>query len=306
MKEFSVKLGYNKKSITHKNGNIIDFYIKSTKDNKAQKPLFLYLLGSGPCPVEYKVDNGISSSILFNQESIAKKFHLVIVTKPFIPFCTDESFEVPDKYYEIDSLDYYAETNSEVINYLIKNGIVDRSKIVICGASSGADVASKVALINKNITHVACIAGCGLLQSYNFIIEVRKEFRNGKISEKEADEQINYIFSEIEKIYANPNSLEKFWGHTYKYWYSFIQESSLERLLKLDIPIFIGKGTEDINSCIEGTDIIPIEFIRHNKNNLTYKSYWGANHQFLKVNNNRTENLLNKVISDFWNWLEKN
>ncbi|MEA2097280.1 MAG: hypothetical protein U9P73_11405, partial [Candidatus Cloacimonadota bacterium] len=237
---------------------------------------------------------------------ITEKYQLVILTKPFIPFYIDNDFQIPQKYYETDSLDYQAKINSLVIDYLIDKRLIDSSKIVVCGVSHGSDVATQVALINKNVTHLACISGNGLLQTYNFINDVRKEYRNGKISESEAEKQIQYLFTQFKKIYANPDSLQKWWGHTYKYWYSFFKESTINKLLKLSIPIFFAKGTEDESGCIEGSDIIPIEFIRYNKNNLTYKSYWGVDHMFKRNKGKRIESKHKIMTSDFWSWLENN
>lgn len=306
MEDYISKYGFTKKTIQQENDEQINFYIKGNEESQKPKPLFLYIIGSGPCSIFMKNNKQIGSSIIFNFKEITEKYQLVVLTKPYIPFYIGDNFQVPQKYYETDSLDYQAKCNSLVIDFLIDNKLIDSSKIVVCGVSHGSDVASQIALINKNVTHLACIAGNGLLQTYNFINDVRKEYRNGNMSESEAEKQTQYLFTKFQKIYANPTSMKKWWGHTYKYWFSFFKESTLNRLLKLKIPIFFAKGTEDRSGCIEGTDIIPIEFIRHNKDNLTYKSYWGVNHMFQKNEEKQVESKHKTVTSDFWNWLENN
>ncbi len=306
MEDYVSKYGFIKKIIKQDDSEQIIFYIKGYEEPKKPKPLFLYIMGSGPCSIMMKIKDQIGSSIIFNFKEITEKFQLVVLTKPFISFYTNNDFQIPQKYYETDSLDYQAKTNSLVIDYLIEKKLIDSSKIVVCGVSHGSDVATQVALINKNVTHLACIAGNGLLQTYNFLNDVRKKYRNGKISESEAEKQTQYLFTQFKKIYANPTSPKKWWGHTYKYWYSFFKESTVNRLLKLSIPIFFAKGTEDESGCIEGSDIIPIEFIRHNKDNLTYKSYWGVNHMFKKNEGKQIESKHKIVTSDFWNWIDNN
>lgn len=306
MEDYVSKYGFTKNSIPQENVNPINFYIKDDSKSKNPKPFFLYIMGSGPCSIMMQVKDKIGSSVIFNFKEITEKYQLVILTKPFISFYTNNDFQIPQKYYETDSLDYQAKTNSLVIDYLIEKKLIDSSKIVVCGVSHGSDVAVQVALINKNVTHLACIAGNGLLQTYTFLNDVRKEYRNGKISESEAEKQTQYLFTQFKKIYANPNSLQKWWGHTYKYWYSFFKESTLNKLLKLSIPIFFAKGTEDESGCIEGSDIIPIEFIRHNKENLMYKAYWGADHMFKTNIGKRVESKHKIVTKDFWDWLENN
>ena len=298
MEYYVSKYGFIKNVIYRENVNPINFYIKDDNKSKKPKPLFLYIMGSGPCSIMMQVKDQIGSSIIFNFKEITKSFQLAIVTKPFIPFYTNNDFQIPQEYYETDSLDYQAKVNSLVIDYLIENKLIDSSKVIVCGVSHGSDVATQVALINKNVTHLACIAGNGLLQTYNFLNDVRKDYRNGKVSESEAEKQTQYLFAQFKKIYTNPDSLQKWWGHTHKYWYSFFKESTINKLLQLSVPIFFAKGTEDKNGCIEGSDIIPIEFIRSNKNNLTYKSYWGEDHMF--------ENKIKNVKKDFWDWLDKN
>lgn len=306
MEDYVSEYGFTKNSIHQENVNSINFYIKDDSKSKNPKPLFLYIMGSGPCSIMMQVKDQIGSSVIFRFKEITEKYKLVVLTKPFIPFYINEDFHIPQKYYETDSLDYQAKCNSLVIDYLIDKRLIDSSKIVVCGVSHGSDVATQVALINKNVTHLSCIAGNGLLQTYNFLYDVRKEYRNSKISESEAEKQTQYLFTQFKKIYANPNSLQKWWGHTYKYWYSFFKESTINKLLKLSIPIFFAKGTEDINGCIEGSDIIPIEFIRHNKENLVYKAYWGADHLFKTNFGKQVGSKHKRVTKDFWDWLENN
>lgn len=71
------------------------------------------------------------------------------------------------------------------------------------------------------------------------------------------------------------------------------------------IPIFVGYGTRDITA--RYCDLLPLDFIRHQKTNLTHKPYLGYDHGFFKVGsdgkpdwNNR---ILFKVIKDAMDWV---
>ncbi|MEA2096450.1 MAG: hypothetical protein U9P73_07140, partial [Candidatus Cloacimonadota bacterium] len=80
------KYGFSKKTIQRNNIESFDFYIKDSGESKTPKPLFLYIIGSGPCSIMMQVKDKISSSVIFRFEKITEKYQLVILTKPFIPF----------------------------------------------------------------------------------------------------------------------------------------------------------------------------------------------------------------------------
>lgn len=140
MEDYVSKYGFTENSIQQEDGNFINFFIKDDNKSKKPKPLFIYIMGSGACSIMMRVGNQTVSSIIFNFREITEKYQLVILTKPFIPFYTNNDFQIPQKYYETDSLDYQAKTNSLVIDYLIDKKLIDSSKIVVCGVSHGSDV----------------------------------------------------------------------------------------------------------------------------------------------------------------------
>ncbi|WP_395373884.1 hypothetical protein [Marinicella sp. W31] len=81
----------------------------------------------------------------------------------------------------------------------------------------------------------------------------------------------------------------------------------LESLLVTQIPIFFAIGTADENVPIESAYIVTIEFLRHGKNNLTFKQYVGFDHNALMVDESgHSVDRWNQVTDDFFNWLSKN
>lgn len=81
-------------------------------------------------------------------------------------------------------------------------------------------------------------------------------------------------------------SPDKMWDeNSYLSYVSFYQ-SPVKHLLKLNIPIYIAVGTKDKNVAVENTHIIPLEFIRHRKKNLTFKQFGNYDHNFVEKLNN--------------------
>ena len=52
----------------------------------------------------------------------------------------------------------------------------------------------------------------------------------------------------------------------------------LQNLLKIDKPIFVAMGTADKSVPIESIYLIPVEFIRKGKDNLTFNTYPNLSH----------------------------
>ncbi|MDA3814039.1 MAG: hypothetical protein PF570_07290, partial [Candidatus Cloacimonetes bacterium] len=86
MEDYVSKYGFIKRIIKQDDSEQIIFYVKGYEESKKLKPLFLYIMGSGPCSIMMKIKDQIGSSIIFNFKEITEKFQLVVLTKHFIPF----------------------------------------------------------------------------------------------------------------------------------------------------------------------------------------------------------------------------
>jgi pimeloyl-ACP methyl ester carboxylesterase len=255
-----------------------------------QKPLLVYMDGSGNFPLYYKTKSGkYSTSVPLDIKKYAKDFYVVLISKPNIPFSDTLQYSASgrryypenDMYRELYSLDWRAKTASKAINFLINTLPVDKKKIIVMGYSEGSQVAPAVAVINKKVTHVVCFAGNALNQLYDFIIETRLSAYINEITQEQAQKTIDSLYTEYEKIYADPVSTGKTWfGETYLKWSSFTKTTPLENMLKLNIPILYIAGSKDENQTILDMDYAKLEFLRKGKKNLTYKVYPGCDHYF--------------------------
>lgn len=115
---------------------------------------------------------------------------------------------------------------------------------------------------------------------YDFVLQERLMSFNGEQDNSTTQQNIDSLYRDFESIFEEPNSRSQLWrDETYYRWASFSDETPLENMLKLKIPIYLVAGGKDIwNSFIMNTDYAQIEFLRYGKRNLTYKVYPNANH----------------------------
>jgi hypothetical protein len=99
----------------------IDILIKSKKgDENKSKPIFLFCQGSQPQPLIKYNEQRTYGVFPFRTDSLENNFHIVIISKPFVPVIADtknlskemcvkdpETGKFPKKYSDRNYLDYY-------------------------------------------------------------------------------------------------------------------------------------------------------------------------------------------------------
>lgn len=295
----------------------VNYYL-SLDSNNTKKPLLVYLDGSGAYPLFQQMENGIGSTVVIDFQNLKKDYQILLISKPGVPFIDqvkiDENgipiYNEPKEYNEKLSQQWRVETANAIINHIIKNKAIDESKVIVLGFSEGAQVAPELAYKNKKITHLLLFGGNGLNQLFDPITTLRMKAYSNQITQEQAQDEIDSLFNEYEKIYKDPTAINKYWwGHTYKRWASFTQKDPYKYLLEIDIPIYIANGSLDENSVLSA-DYIKLEFIKNNKSNLTYKTYPNYDHQFneLITKNGKVIKAtpkLNEVMSSAFLWLKK-
>ncbi len=266
-----------------------EVHITKTKDEE-KKPLLVYLDGSGNFPMYYRNKEGrTSSSLALRIRNYSKDYIIAVISKPGIPIYdtlryTESGrayYPENEQYTQLYSLDWRAETASAAIDYITKNKNVDREHIIVMGYSEGSQVAPRVAVLNKKVTHVVCFVGNALNQLYDFILQARLSAEKGEITPEEGQYIVDSLYTEYAKIYKDPESVSQRWyGATYKKWASFSATTPLENMLKLNIPILYLAGGKDNNQTILDMDYARLEFLRKGKTNLTYKVYPNCDHYF--------------------------
>lgn len=312
------KLGYSSYSIDDPQLGRVNYYVRNP-DKNPNKPLLIYLDGSGPYPLFQRMKQGFGSTLMIQDKQLLAKFNLVLISKPGVPFVDDvemdkatgmPNYDPPEEYTRRLSLDWRVDSAKAVVDELLGKHGMQPEKLIVIGISEGFHVGAKLAAIEPRITHVGLFVGNGLNQFYDFTIAERMKAERGERSPTDAQTEIELLIQTAKEIYAEPESTEKFWmGHTYKRWASFGSSAPLEFLLKVKSPIFVACCSLDKNTSIVSADYIPLEFAKRGRSNLTYKVY-PYEHSFLErvVDKNGQANGVNshfeEVLNEFVTWLD--
>lgn len=254
----------------------------------------------------------------FDYKKFLNEYYFVEISKPGIPifsstadsnyfYIDPETRQTPKKYWNNNYLDYYVTAANDVINFLIDQKWVDKSKLVIAGHSQGSKLVSKLGAINKQVTHVVYLAGNPLGRFDQNVRQFRREALLGKISSEEAQKNIDRLYLQWKKMCLNANNTDRTTGDSFKTITSF-SEPLLPYLLKINVPVFVGYGTNDITA--DYCDLLPLDFDRLGKTNLTLKPYLDCDHNFSKVTYSKAgeiiskEDLWEKVSDDIFKWIK--
>jgi esterase/lipase len=306
----------------------INYHIHIDKASKEITGFILFFQGSGPQPlfqISTKMDtlktnvNDIVrnkdiqerapySSAPFDLGRIPLNLAFVLISKKGIPLIVNsEKFKVPRTYYENESLDYRVWQGNTVINHIIQQQIKKREKVIIIGYSEGSDVVAKLGTINKEITHIGFWSGGGNARYYDFALSIRKEVQKGKLTESQGKSKIDFLLSKLKEIQKNKNSTVGFWQDNGYHKWSKYSEHPIYNLLKITIPIFVTVCGKDESVPIESAYLIPIEFTRKKKENLTFKVYPDYDSSFMaSCQNEEMEHHWMDVFQEFIKWTDEN
>lgn len=305
-----------------KDKDVIDFIVIDTV-LATKKPVFLFCQGSLPLPLFVKSDHeptwmiggGVTN---FDIEKIKKYYHLVVISMPKTPVIVDEKHlnksycyipnpdkpEEFDREYELaDYLENYQKRGNAVLKYLQKQKWVDNSKLIVAGHSQGSKVASAIAVSNKKVTLLGLFGANPFGRIDQLVRDNRKAAETKQISWKEADVAIERNYQMLRNSY-NADSLKV---KPYLLAWKSFSRPQINDWLKIKIPTYLAYATNDIASDL--CDLVPIFYIQHAKNNLTYKRYSNLEHNFFEVNEdgsaNQDKEHWPEVMDDFVNWTLK-
>ncbi|MCC9165256.1 alpha/beta hydrolase [Pontibacter harenae] len=291
-------------------GDTANFYIYNPENIEKTK-VFLFLQGSKPAPMISSTDN---VECCFNNfpksemKRMPKEYAFVYIQKVGVPYYANtDHFTTSAKFIERNNVLDRADVANKVLNY-VTNKIYPKATVVaVMGHSEGSDVAARLAFINKKVTHLCFASGNGAPQMFNDVLFIRRKMHKGEISAAEAQAQIDSYFTGMDRVFKKPNSVtDIFRGNTYQ-WHYAINKPPIENLLKLKIPIFLTIGSDDEAVPIEASDYIKSEFVRLQKNNLTYKVYPNSNHSYVEtLPNGESKDHWSELFDDFAEFIKNN
>ena len=304
------EFGYRHIVLKYKTDNV-DILIKSKKgEENVPKPLFFFCQGSLPQPlIKYHADD-VYGIFPFNADSLSKKYHLIIVSKPYIPIVADyktlspgfnyvdSSGKFPKEYSDRNLLSYYVPRNIAILKYLQKQKWVTTPQLVAAGHSEGSTVAAKMAADYKKITHLIYASGNPMGRIMSIIGQSRAN-ETDTDSTKFGEEGIKYW----ESVVQNKSNMNGSQGDTPKATFEFSQPP-IEYLGKLKIPVLVSYGTKDWSAPFN--DFMRVNFFQQGKINFTFQPYIETEHNFfpLTVDNKPNYDIFNwdKVANDWLKW----
>ena len=307
------EFGFRHIVFKYKSDNV-DILIKSKKgEENYRKPLFFFCQGSLPKPLIKYHEDDVYGVFPFEADSLSEKYHLVIVSKPFIPVVADyktlsPSFnyidslgKFPKGYSDRNLLSYYVPRNIAVLKFLQKQKWVSTNQLVVAGHSEGSTVAAKMALDYKKITHLIYAGG----NPMGRIMSIIGQSRASEIdtdNTRFGEEEIKYW----EAVVKNKSDMDGSQGDTNKTTFEF-SHPPIEYLEKLKILVLVSYGTKDWSAPFN--DFMRVDFIRKGKINFTFQPYVGTEHNFfpLTADNKPNYDIFNwdKVVSDWLKWTNK-
>lgn len=287
------------------------FFYTYQKENSTPTSIYMDLPGSNAENIyTYHKENDSSywynSLTSFDFSYMPENYLFVIVAKPgFGFFNNNNSNTIPQQYWDKTSLQDRVHRANATLNYVCKRIIRNPENVVVFGYSEGFYVASKLATVNKKITHLGIGGGGAYSDFYDFILTNLKESFDSKISSDTVVKENEQILSDLKEIMQDPNSVVNFkYGYTYKRWASFA-EPPINSLLKLKIPIFQFHAANDENTPVESAYAVPTEFARLKKDNLTFKIYPNCDHSLIERSDDKQGiEHWDEMMYSFFDWVK--
>lgn len=305
------KFGFTEHLITTKD-DTVHFYLHLPEKGQASK-LVLYLQGSSPDPLfsVEKEDGEFKSYRWFpgDYKLLDEQYGYAVIAKSGIPSISGLAVRADlSKYHRLNYLDHRVFQADTVIDFIHQQLLPNLEEIIVYGHSEGAPVAAKLGTINQEITHLGFWAGNALPDFYDFILFNSKRVWSGEMSQEEALKNINTLFEGFREIAENPESTEAESRDDYsnKRWWTYA-EPPINNLLKIKIPLFVQVAAKDESAPVESTYLIPLEFTRLGKTNLTFEICADCDHGFsVEQENGEFEDRWSEIFQKFISWVGKN
>lgn len=288
-------------------------------DNLTPKPVIVWCPGSTPQPLlVQRADSSYFYGCIpdCDWKSIACNFHIIVIGNPFVPPVvqenqlndgwayvtdTDNPHSYPQDYLKANYLDNYIRRGNAVINYLCQQDWT--TAIYVVGHSQGSKVAVSLAQ-NGHVKAVGALSINPLGRVDEFVRRARQQALEGKISDEEAQKQIDQTYRYWQEVCDTPTKESERGEDSHKTTYSF-STPTLDILLSLNIPIYIAYGTRDVTA--RYCDLLPIDFIRAKKQGWKVVPYLNMEHNFAVVKPNGEVDWddyhFPEVVNGFVQWL---
>lgn len=192
-----------------------------------------------------------------------------------------------------------------VLQYLKEHADWWNGEVYVFGGSEGGLLAGMLASYYPNVKGLAIICyGGGLKfgEAWPISSGLQKKLDGADSNAVRAEELA--VKDTLENIRQHATFLESFSGddNTYAWWASIMNLRLSNSLIDLEVPIFVGQGTEDIMAPPLSARKLQQVFQQAGKNNLFLKEYVGYDHSFTDQSN---KNHLAEVCIEAISWILK-
>ncbi|GJM18109.1 MAG: hypothetical protein DHS20C14_03220 [Phycisphaeraceae bacterium] len=229
----------------------VTFFVSEPPGSDADLPLLVYVQGSG-CSSHFAQINGRIASTTGHslvEQTARGRARVLLVEKPGVeyldaPQSPGSAEHASDAFKQEHTLDRWATAVVGAIHAAWGVEGIDPSRTIVIGHSEGGIVASRVAVLEPEVTRVGVFAGEGPTQLYSLI----RLAREGHVAPMSDDpgERAAYITDGYRRVLSDPDAWDRmFLGHPFRRWSTFLRTSPAEQLRACDASVLIVQGTED-------------------------------------------------------------
>jgi len=191
---------------------------------------------------------------------------------------------LPPEFLDHDRREERIEDVVMAIEELVKDPMVDVTRVALLGHGEGAAIAAGAALQLPCVTHLGYLSRGGDSRVRELITLKRMEL-SGALNENPGSEaEMDVFFHKVEAALNDPDRVDEFClGYTTAHITSYWLCSPIDDLSRLKIPIFVAAGGDDSHVPVSSVDMIRMRFLMEGKGNLTYRIYPGLDHWFYKT-----------------------
>ena len=241
-------------AIENKRGEEIVFFINHVAAGKEAKDLAIWVQGSSAQSVLGK--QGMTENALPQHDIVyAEKFKV----------------DNPSEFYKHDCRLRRVADLSLVLKHLLQQR--KRRDVFLIGTSEGGVIAPAVAIKHKEVTRVLILGSGGMNQAGELSILARQGLlASAGIS---SVPQLKKVFKEIA---SNPSVNNRWFGHTYKRWHSYLWYSPARDIARLHCPILVIMGSADQSAPVESA--LSLRSLAQIRDNLKVYIASGLDHSF--------------------------
>ena len=207
------------------------------------------------------------------------------------------------KFLEEHTLPRWAEAINASLRAAQTLSDIDPLKTLVIGHSEGGIIATRVAAENSNVSHIGLLSTNGPTQLFDLVQTARD---SGGVDEswQQKEERVREVYSLCARVLADPDSIARFaWGHPYRRWSSFLETSTLDKLLRSRARVYLIHGSDDKVVPVATFEVLRSELVRHHRD-LTAELIEGAGHS-LRITGQSVVNAMMAIFNRRLDWFQE-